>query len=141
MTFSIGQIASAASVNIQTVRYYERRGLLLPADRSRSGYRQYDRDSLRRLRFIKHAQALGFSLKEIEALLALRVRHGGACTTVERATRSKITVIDRKVRELSRLRRTLVDLAEACRARTRTSECPVLEALEDEENEHGSIDE
>lgn len=132
MSFTIGQIATAASVNVQTIRYYERRGLLLPLERTASGYRQYDRDSLRRLRFIKHAQALGFSLKEIQELLALRVRHGAACKAVERTTRGKIDVIDRKLRELERLKRTLADLAETCRARKRTSECPVLEAIEDD---------
>jgi MerR family copper efflux transcriptional regulator len=132
MSFTIGQIAAAAAVNIQTIRYYERRGLLLPSERSSSGYRQYDRDSLLRLRFIKHAQALGFSLKEVEELLSLRVRHGAACQAVERRTRAKIDVIDRKLRELDRLKRTLADLTAACRARKRTSECPVLEALEDD---------
>ena len=137
MNYSIGQIATEASVNVQTIRYYERRGLLLPAQRLASGYRQYDQDSLLRLRFIKHAQALGFSLKEIEELLSLRVRQGAACHAVERNTRAKIAVIDRKIRELSRLRRTLADLAAACRARRRTSECPVLEALENENAANG----
>ena len=133
MSFTIGQMATAASVNVQTIRYYERRGLLLPSERSSSGYRQYDRDSLRRLRFIRHAQALGFSLSEIQDLLALRVRHGAACKAIERTTRRKIDIIDRKLRELERLKRTLADLAATCRARRRTSECPVLEALEDDD--------
>ena len=135
MSFSIGQIAMAAAVNVQTIRYYERRGLLLPSDRSPSGYRRYNRDSLLRLRFIKHAQALGFSLNEVEELLSLRVRHGAACQAVEKRTCAKIEVIDRRVRELDRLRRTLARLAARCRARKRTSECPVLEALEDKSDE------
>jgi Hg(II)-responsive transcriptional regulator len=135
MRFSIGQIATAAAVNVQTIRYYERRGLLLPSERSSSGYRQYDQDSLLRLRFITHAQALGFSLNEVEELLSLRVRHGSACQAVERRTRAKIDVIDRRLRELDRLRRTLKRLVGRCRARKRTSECPVLEALEEESDE------
>ena len=65
-SMSIGQVAAAAAVNIQTVRYYERRGLLSPARRTPSGYRQYNEDAVARLRFIKHAQELGFSLKEID---------------------------------------------------------------------------
>jgi MerR family mercuric resistance operon transcriptional regulator/MerR family gold-responsive transcriptional activator of gol and ges genes len=132
MTFTIGHIADAASVNIQTIRYYERRGLLLPSGRTRSGYREYDRDAIRRLRFIKHAQALGFSLKEIQDLLALRVGSASACPAVERRTRAKIEVIDGKLRELERLKGTLIDLAAACRARKPTAECPVLESLEDD---------
>jgi DNA-binding transcriptional MerR regulator len=118
MGFSIGHIANAASVNIETIRYCERRGLLLPSGRTPSGYRQYDRDAVRRLRFIKHAQALGFSLKEIQDLLALRAGSASACQTVELRTRAKIKVIDRKLRELERLKGTLVDLAAACGAQT-----------------------
>jgi len=84
MTLNIGQVAAAAAVNIQTIRYYERRGLFTTPRRLPSGYRQYAQDAVTRLRFIKHAQVLGFSLKEIQELLALRVRHGAACDTVER---------------------------------------------------------
>ena len=75
MALSIGQVATAADVNIQTIRYYERRGLFPAAKRTPAGYRQYAADAVARLRFIKHAQDLGFSLNEIEELLGLRVRH------------------------------------------------------------------
>lgn len=129
----ISEVATAALVNIQTVRYYERKGLLAVPRRTASGYRQYDVDAVKRLRFIKHAQVLGFSLKEIRELLALRVRHGAACETVERKTRAKIELIDERVRELKRLRRTLDRLAECCAARETTAECPVLETLEDDD--------
>lgn len=133
MGLKIGQVASAANVNIQTIRYYERTGLLAPAPRTPSGYREYDDEAVKRLRFIKHAQALGFSLKEISELLALRVRHGAACRPVEEKTRAKIALIDDRVRELTRLRRTLERLAAACHARARTADCPVLETLEDDD--------
>ncbi len=83
MAMTIGQVAAGAGVNIQTVRYYERRGLLPRAPRTASGYRQYDPDAVARLRFIKRAQDLGFSLQEIAELLELRVEHGAACAAVE----------------------------------------------------------
>jgi Hg(II)-responsive transcriptional regulator len=130
MTLSIGKLASAASVNIQTVRYYERRGLITAPRRTTAGYRQYDDEAVTRLRFIKHAQTLGFSLKEIHELLALRVRHGAACGTVERKTRSKIALVDKKIGELRRLKHSLERLAAACEAREPTADCPVLETLE-----------
>jgi Hg(II)-responsive transcriptional regulator len=130
MTLTIGQVAAAAAVNIQTIRYYERRGLFIKPRRTASGYRQYAEDAVTRLRFIKHAQELGFSLKEIQELLALRVRHGAACDPVKRKTRQKIEPVERKIRDLERLKETLEQLAAACAARRPTDECPILEALE-----------
>ncbi len=132
MSLRIGQVAAGASVNVETVRYYERTGMLAVPTRTVTGYRQYDAEAVRRIRFIKHAQALGFSLKEIRDLLALRVRHGEACGTIERKTRSKIALIDDKLRELTALRRTLKGLVASCEARKTTAECPVLETLETE---------
>jgi Hg(II)-responsive transcriptional regulator len=132
MGLRIGQLASAASVNVQTVRYYERRGLLGTKRRTPAGYRDYDPDAITRIRFIKHAQALGFSLSEIEDLLALRVRHGAACAAVEQRTREKIAVVDRKIRELRHLKDSLERLATSCESRTSTAECPMLESLEQE---------
>jgi len=131
MALTIGQVAAAAGVNIQTLRYYERRGLVPPTRRSASGYRQYSDDAVSRLRFIKRAQELGFSLAEIRELLGLRIRSASACHVVERRTRSKIAVVQTKLRELERLKRTLENLAAACAARRPTDDCPILEALED----------
>jgi MerR family copper efflux transcriptional regulator len=131
MPLTIGQVAAAAAVNIQTIRYYERRGLFATPRRTASGYRQYAEDAVTRLRFIKHAQKLGFSLKEIQELLALRVRHSAACDSVERKTRQKIELVDRKIRVLGRIRDTLEQLAAACASRRPTDDCPILEALED----------
>jgi DNA-binding transcriptional MerR regulator len=90
MALTIGQVATAAEVNIQTIRYDERRGMFAASRRTASGYRQYAQDAVSRLRFIKHAQELGFSLKEIQELLGPRVRHGAACDAVQRRTREKI---------------------------------------------------
>ena len=131
MALTIGQVADAADVNVQTIRYYERRGLFPAPRRTPSGYRQYAEDAVSRLRFIKHAQELGFSLQEIQELLGLRIRHGAACDAVERKTRHKIEVVQQKIRDLRRMRRTLEQLVAACAARLPTGECPILEALGD----------
>src|SRR3989454_2605881 len=105
MPLTIGQVATAADVNVQTIRYYERRGLVASPRRTASGYRQYTDDAVARLRFIKHAQELGFSLQEIQELLGLRVRHGAACDAVERKTRQKIEVVQQKIRDFQRMKR------------------------------------
>ena len=131
MPFTIGQVANAAKVNVQTIRYYERRGLFPTPRRTLAGYRQYADDAVARLRFIKHAQDLGFSLQEIQELLRLRVRHSGACDTVERKTRQKVEVVQQRIRDLQRMKRTLERLAAACAARRPTDDCPILEVLED----------
>ena len=131
---TIGQVASAADVNIQTVRYYERRGLFPTPQRTPAGYRQYADDAVARLRFIKHAQELGFSLREIHELLGLRVRHGAACDAVERKTRQKIEVVQQRINHLKRMKRTLERLAAACAARRPTDDCPILGVLEDHDD-------
>jgi len=131
VTLTIGQVATAADVNIQTIRYYERRGLFAAPKRTPAGYRQYAEEAVARLRFIKHAQDLGFSLREIQELLGLRVRHGAACDAVERRTRQKIEVVQQKIRDFQRMKRTLERLAAACAVRRPTAECPILEVLED----------
>lgn len=136
MALTIGQLAAAANVNLQTIRYYERRGIVTAPRRTASGYRQYAHDAVSRLRFIKHAQELGFSLKEIQQLLGLRVRPGAACNVVERKTRAKIALVQQRIRDLQRMKHTLERLAAACAARRSTDECPILEALED----HGDAD-
>lgn len=131
MALTIGQVAEAADVNIQTIRYYERRGLFPRPRRTPSGYRQYAEEAVSRIRFIRHAQELGFSLQEIQELLGLRVRHGAACDAVERKTRDKIAVVQQKIRDLQQMQRTLEQLADACTARRPTDECPILEAIAD----------
>ncbi len=134
MALTIGQVANAADVNIQTVRYYERRGLVPTPRRTPAGYRQYAEDAVRRLRFIKHAQELGFSLREIQELLGLRVRHGAACDPVERKTRRKIEVVEQRISDLKKMKRTLERLAAACAARRPTDDCPILEVLDDHDD-------
>src|SRR5205809_7970233 len=134
MPLTIGQVANAADVNIQTIRYYERRGLFPTPRRTPAGYRQYADEALARPRFIKHAQELGCSLQEVQDLLALPVRHGAACDVVERKTRQKIEVVQQKIHDLQRMKRTLERLAAACTARRPTDDCPILEVLEDHDH-------
>lgn len=133
MTLKIGQLADRASVNVETVRYYERRGLLPEPTRTESGYRQYEGDAVARIAFIKRAQDLGFSLKEIGELLDLRPRSASACATVERRARDKIALIERKIADLERIKTALTRLAAACRTRVPAGDCPILDALEPEE--------
>ena len=128
---TIGEVAAQARVKIQTVRYYERRGLLAAPGRTAGGYRQYKEDVVPRIRFIKRAQELGFTLEQITELLALRVRHGEACGEVSRRATAKIAVVREKLCELENLKRALERLVEACRRRSPTAECPILEALEE----------
>ncbi|MFQ6046093.1 MAG: MerR family transcriptional regulator [Gemmatimonadales bacterium] len=134
MTLRIGQLADRARVNVQTVRFYERRGLIAEPERTPAGYRQYADDEVRRIRFIKRAQELGFSLSEIQELLELRIRHPSACATVEAKTRRKIDLVDQKIAELERIKRGLERLAASCQARRPTGDCPILETLDEDAN-------
>lgn len=127
---TIGELAKQAHVNRETVRYYERQRLLGPPPRSPSGYRLFSEDALRRLRFIRHAKVLGFSLNEIADLLALRVGSVDACERVRERTRSKIQDIDRKIRALQDMKGALSELAAACSRHRRTVDCPILSVLE-----------
>ena len=126
-----GELAKRAEVNAQTLRYYERRGLLLKPKRSESGYRLYDEDAVRRIRFIKKAQDLGFTLAEISELLSLEVEEQTACDDIREKAQAKLAEIDGKVRDLTRIRNTLNELLEACAAREPTEACPILNSLED----------
>ena len=131
MALTSGQVAFAAKVNVETIRYYERRGLFPTARRSPSEYRQYEQEAVTRLRFIKHAQELGFSLKEVEELLALRVRRTAACDAFGARARKKIALVERKIVDLRRIKRTLEHLLAACAAKRATDVCPILDALEE----------
>ena len=127
---TIGQLAKAVGVNIQTVRYYERLRLLGPSARRPSGYRIYGEDEERRLRFIKNAQALGFTLQEIAELLKLSVTSAARCGDVQRRAQVKLMYVEAKVRDLQALARSLRSLIRACRAGQPTDRCPILKSLE-----------
>lgn len=132
MLLTIGKLASAAGVNTQTIRYYERSGLFPVPARTPAGYRQFGPDELRRLRFIRRAQGLGFSLTEIRELLGLRVHDPRSCSAVSRRVQEKIEATELKIRALQGLHRALKRLGASCAARERTAECPILEALGDD---------
>ena len=128
---TIGQLARKAEVNIDTIRYYERRGLLSPASRRESGYRQYLDDTVVRIHFIKHAKELGFSLDEIAELLSLKLDPKMKCGDVKKKAQEKINEIEGKIQILERMRQTLVRLTRMCEEGRQVSECPVLEALDE----------
>lgn len=133
----IGELAAQAGVNLQTIRYYERRGLLADPARSASGQRQYPPDAARMIRFIRRAQDLGFTLKEIGELVALRGRGGRSRPQVQRLATAKIEDVDRKLARLRALRSALGVLVKSCACGGAEPECPILEALEDESAKPG----
>lgn len=128
-TYRSQQVADAAGVNVETLRYYERRGILRPPRRNRAGYRQYGQETVDIVRFIKRAQGLGFTLEEVDELLALRRPRAGRCVTVRTAATSKIEQIDAKLRALTAMREALTQLAAACTDDEAALACPLLEAL------------
>ena len=127
---TIGALARAADVGVETIRFYEREGLIAEPPRRRSGYRQYPPDTVRRVQFIRHAKDLGFTLKEIAELLAMRVAPGKTCADVRALARAKISDIDRRTDDLQRMRTALERVARRCRGQGPTSECPILDALD-----------
>ena len=126
----IGQVAELGGVNLQTVRYYERERLLPEAPRLASGYRVFSDDTVRRVRFIKRAQELGFTLAEIRELLSLRVDHDRDSGTVRELARKKITDIEEKIRTLQAMKGALEHLTERCSGHGPASECPILESID-----------
>lgn len=134
-TLTIGKLATAAGVGVETIRFYERQGLLPAPPRKRSGYRQYPTDAVARVLFIRRAKDLGFTLREISELLDLRVAPGANCTNIRKRAMSKLDDIDAKMAELVRMQRALQRLVKACRGRGPRGDCPILEALETEDND------
>lgn len=130
---TIGQLAREAGVNSETIRFYERRGLIPKPPRPATGYRRYPPETVRRVRFIRHAKELGFSLKEILELLSLRLDPETTCIEVKRRAEDKLRDIEGKIQALQGMRGVLAELAGACKGRGPLSECPILEALDREE--------
>jgi MerR family copper efflux transcriptional regulator len=127
----IGELAKRAGVGIDTIRYYERSGLLAPHARLPSGYRRYGDLEVARLRFIRRAQALGFTLTEIKALLKLSAQRNVA--QVKRSAQAKLADADRRIKELQRIRSGLAELIMQCPGHGRAEDCPILRALGDED--------
>ncbi|MBA2542363.1 MAG: MerR family transcriptional regulator [Deltaproteobacteria bacterium] len=127
----IGDVASRAGVNPQTLRYYERRGILGSPKRSPAGYREYPIDTVRLIRFIKRAQELGFTLTEIEELITLRQATSRQRSKVRELAAAKMRDIDEKLARLQAMRSALSTLVEGCACGAQAVTCPILEALDD----------
>jgi len=132
-TLTIGAVAKRVGVAIDTIRYYEREGLLPEPERRASGYRSYDEGAVRQLRFIRRAKDLGFTLEEIRDLLALSAdRHRGVKAVKQRAEQ-RLAAIDARIAELTRVRDGLEQLVDACPGHGSPEQCPILRALVDED--------
>jgi len=131
VNLTIGKVAKRAKVKIETIRYYERYKLLPEPIRSQSGYRQYSEDVVKRLRFIKNAKELGFSLKEISELFSLRVKRNATCANVKKRTDIKIMEVNERIEALKKIKGALVKLSKSCKGDNRpTSECPILDEID-----------
>jgi DNA-binding transcriptional MerR regulator len=128
---TIGKVAREAGVNVQTLRYYERIGLLEPLGRRESGYRIYGGDAVKTIGFVKHAQRLGFDLKEIGALLRLRVSDTASCEAVRRKAEARLREVRSRIRRLRQMERVLVELVQSCLVRSKTGPCPILRSLDE----------
>lgn len=129
MMMKIGDLAKRAGVGIDTVRYYEREGLLPQAQRRSSGYRMYDADDIQRLRFIRRAKALGFTLPEVRDLLALSSREDGDMAAMKAVARQKLADVDARIAELTRIRDGLSALIGLCPGQGALRCCPILSAI------------
>jgi len=133
----IGEVATQSNVGIETIRYYEREGLLAEPERRPSGYRQYDQSVVSRLQFIRRTKELGFTLAEIKELLGLWFDANTRCEHVrEKATR-KITDIEEKIRSLQKMKRSLRKVIDECESRNAVEDCPLLDGLDDNGKESG----
>jgi MerR family mercuric resistance operon transcriptional regulator len=128
---TIGDLAREADVNVETIRYYETLGLLRQPSKPTRGWRRYGAEAAQRLRFIKRAQRLGFTLADIKALLGLRASESSrTCANVARRATEKLAEIDGRIRDLQAMRLVLVELAGACPGEGTGQQCPMLRALE-----------
>lgn len=127
--FTIGRLAHETGVGVETIRFYEREGLIEAPRRRDSGYREYTDSAVVRILFIRQAKELGFSLAEIKELLSIRISPKKTCANVKAITRTKIADIDAKITALKRIRNALARLAVQCQGGGPVSECPILEAL------------
>lgn len=125
----IGELAKRSGLSVETLRYYERRGLIPPPERLASGYRSFPEDTLDRLVFIKRSKELGFSLDEIAELLQLEIDPGIGAAEVKARVDSKIAMVERKIDDLKQLQGSLIRLSSLCCGEGSLSDCPILEYL------------
>lgn len=124
---TIGRLAADAGVNVETIRYYQRRGLMPEPDKPINGQRRYTSDAVKRVRFIKRAQVLGFTLEEIGSLLALDQAH--ACVETRELAAHKLAVIENKLADLKAMRKALTSLLRECDTGAAAGACPIIHAL------------
>lgn len=129
-TLTRGKLAKRSGVNIETLRYYEKRNLIDPPRRSEAGYRLYTPADILRIRFIKNAQKLGFTLKEIRELLKLRIKINTSCDSVLKKAEHKRAEIMVKIKDLKSMKRALDQLIHKCEESIPTEDCPILESFE-----------
>ena len=125
---TIGRVAKLAGVNVETIRYYQRRRLLAEPVKPHMGYRRYPADSVKHVRFIKRAQALGFTLEEIAELL--RLEEARACAETRALAAHKMRLIDRKLTSLAAMRKALAGLVQQCDRKQPSKGCPIIQVLE-----------
>lgn len=126
---TIGKLASASSVNVETIRFYERKGIL-KQPRKAGAFRYYPENYIHRIRFIKRSQELGFTLSETKELLDLRIKNQSKCSDVLKKTESKINEIDQKIKDLKKMKKSLEGLANCCEdPNIPLSECPILDCF------------
>jgi len=126
----VSELANQGEVNLETIRYYEREGLMRVSQRTTSGHRAYGPHDLLRLRFIKRSQALGFTLAEVRELLALKVTPNKPCTEVVRQIDAKALEVKAKIAHLQGIARALRKMKASCEGKCSVSECPILESLD-----------
>lgn len=134
---TIGETARRAGVGVETVRFYEREGLIAHPPRTAAGYRQFPPEAVDRIRFTQRAKELGFSLREIKELLALRTAPDSRCEDIRQKAEKKIADINEKVRHLKKIKEALTTLKCECDEAVSVRECPILEALEEDDRNRG----
>ena len=132
-SLTVSQVAKRGGINLQTVRYYERQGLLAPMSRTEAGYRLFSFDAVRRIRFIKRAQELGFFLHEIKDLLSLRIDAHTTQAEIRKRTQAKIADVEQKIGHLQAIHASLLRMAEDCSGCGSLKDCPILECLDGKE--------
>ena len=125
---TIGQLAKETGTHVETIRYYERQGLIAEPPRRASGYREFPPEYVERIRFIKRAQTLGFTLREISELLAL-ADGNPACKDIRKFAEEKVQVIETRIHDLARIKELLQDLVKQCRSNKKFSGCPIIKSL------------
>ncbi len=132
---SIGELARKAGVGVETVRFYERQGLVEQPQRPSQGFRRYPPETVRRIRFVRRAKELGFTLKEVSELLDLRFDPQRGCAEVKEMAEVKVDDVERRIADLEKIREVLGNLVAACKGQGAVSECPILDALDEEDRD------